>query len=151
MQYIALLLAFFIEITLRPAYINSQITWEPIMIIFYLMIATGKNIPIIIPIIMLIISSIVTNNIVGLQALSLLVSYIVYNTLYAPRKNTTYTIKKIPNTTIAFASIFIVITFVKYIFLNITGYNTTIMLSTVEILINLSVFYLLFTCFKFKK
>ena len=75
MQYIFLLLAFLAECTLRPAYVNTTLTVEIIIITYFIIILKTKHsIPVWIPAILVLISNFIRNEMLGLQSLILMVA-----------------------------------------------------------------------------
>jgi hypothetical protein len=153
MQYIALLLAFLCEITIRPAYIVSTITVETITIVYFItLLRTKKNITVLLPALLICVANFITGKVLGLQSTLLMFVIFIYHhifvnhqrrlqkTLHAKQK---FSIKQSVS---IFSFLFGIITVVKALILHLFGYNVLLTSEFFYFLLNTFIFMTLALC-----
>ena len=153
MQYIALLLAFLCEITIRPAYIVSTITVETITIVYFIiLLRTQKNVTVLLPAILICIANFIAGKVLGLQSTLLMVVIFLYyhifvnnqrrlqSTLYAKQK---FSMKQSVS---IFSFLFGITTVMKALILHLFGYNVLLTSEFFYFLLNTFIFVTLALC-----
>jgi hypothetical protein len=154
MQYIFLLLAFLAECTLRPAYVNTTLTVEIIIITYFIIILQTKHsIPVWIPAILVLISNFIRNEMLGLQSLILMVAalacyYMFIKNQHKVKINIHGT--KIPLTNNmaigAFAVSFFIFTLLQAFVSQIFGHNASLFSEMLYYTLNVFVFIIITLC-----
>jgi hypothetical protein len=153
MQYIALLLAFLCEITIRPAYIVSTITVETITIVYFIiLLRTQKNVTVLLPAILICIANFIAGKVLGLQSTLLMVVIFLYyhifvnnqrrlqSTLHAKQK---FSMKQSVS---IFSFLFGITTVMKALILHLFGYNVLLTSEFFYFLLNTFIFVTLALC-----
>lgn len=152
MQYVVLLLAFLAECTLRPAYTNTMFTVEVIAITYFIItLRTKYSVPVYVPAVLLLLSNILTHDVIGLQSLSFMITAFVCHYIFIyGRRQTKIGSGKAAMTAhlaiIAFAVSFLVMTVLNLIGLEILGQNTALTSEVLNYVTNLLIFITIALC-----
>jgi hypothetical protein len=149
MQYVALFVAFLCEMTAYPTFIKNSLHIESITLTYFVIIlATNKKVSVIFPVILLIISSIVTARIAGLSSFLILVGAFAYYQFFVANERSKFTIKKptYASAIIGFSILFLIISIVKIVILYSFGYSISPLLEFFTYIINIAIFIILTIC-----
>ena len=153
MQYIALLLAFLCEITIRPAYIVSTITVETITIVYFIiLLRTQKTVTVLLPALLICVANFITGEVLGLQSTLLMVVILLYHQVFVNHqhrlKNPLHAKQKfgMQRSISIFAFLFGIITVIKALILHLFGYNVSLTTEFFYFLLNTFIFITLALC-----
>lgn len=154
MQYIFLLLAFLAECTLRPAYVNTTLTVEIIIITYFIItLKTKHSVPVWFPALLVLVSNFIRNEMLGLQSLILMATALACYYMFVKNQ---HKVKiniqggKTPLTTklsiTAFAVSFLIFTLLQAIITKVFGGNIMLFSEIVYYTLNVFVFIIIALC-----
>ena len=149
MQYIFIFIAFLCEITVNPLFIKTPFSIESIFIAYFaVIILMQKKIPVVIPALLLIISSIITGEIPALNSFILLISSFLYCKIFLTRKQAkSYIVKPKQSSSIGiFMIILLIATLLKILILSIFGYTIVTQSEIFSYIFNSAIFIILTIC-----
>lgn len=149
MRYIALLVAFLCEMTVYPIFIKNPIHVESILLgYFVIILATNKKVSVAYPVVLLLISSVVTAQIVGLASVLVLIGTLVHHQLFVVTERSRSLMKKPTHASVIakFSIIFFIISLLKIIILYSFGYSISPLLEFFTYIINIAIFIILIVC-----
>lgn len=149
MQYIALLVAFLCEMTVYPIFIKNPIHIESIILVYFtIILATNKRISVAYPVILLLISSVVTAGVAGLTSALVLIGAFIHYRFFVVTERSRISVKKPTQASVlaSFSLIFFIMSILKMIILYTFGYSISPLLEFFTYIINIAIFIILTIC-----
>lgn len=149
MRYLALLVAFLCEMTVYPVFIKNPIHIESVILVYFtILLALNQRVSVIIPAILLLVSSVLTAQISGLSSLLLLIATLVNHKFFVTTERTRTSVKKPTHASVItrFMLLFLIISVIKVLMLYSFGYSTSLLLEFFTYIINIAIFIILIVC-----
>lgn len=153
MHYLALFVAFLVEITLKPNFVVTNYTIEFLTIVYFIILfRTTHTVSVAVPSVLILIANFLNGKLIGLQSILLLVFVLMYHVFFAStkqRQKVHGSLKKIVplnDSIVLFAVLFFLMTLLQTFVLYIYGYNVSIAWQVVYYFINILVFIVGLVC-----